>query len=134
MPFLPPDLDDPASAIVGCELIEVRCKKKKKKKKKLKGFIVKPSVSDERLGAPIMVQLEERRQKRIHGCPPCDSMNAPHPEALLQMIIKRKGLYVIFFHLVDCCVFSYSTYMVMLGARRTQTAFAYVQHVCKLRT
>ncbi len=61
-------------------------------KKRLKGLVVKPSVSDERLGAPRMVQLEERQQKRIHECPPCDSTNAPHPEALLQTITKRKGL------------------------------------------
>jgi hypothetical protein len=59
-----------------------------------------------------VVELEERRRKRIHERPPCNPTNAPDPEALLQTITKRKGLVVIGFllqlmckgeeHLVDC--------------------------------
>ncbi len=77
--FSPPNPDDPAAVAVGSKLVEIRSKKKKKW---LKWLIVKPSVSDERLGAPRMVQLEERQWKGIHESPPCNTSNPPDPEAL----------------------------------------------------
>jgi hypothetical protein len=43
-----------------------------------------------------MEQLEERRQKRIDKSPPCNPANPPQPEALLQPMMKRKGLIIIF--------------------------------------
>jgi hypothetical protein len=58
-----PNSDDASLIAVGSELLEVRSKKKKQL---IKGFVVKPSVRDERLGTLGVVKLEERRRKWIH--------------------------------------------------------------------
>ena len=94
MPFISSNPDDTALVAVRRELLKVGSKEKKKR---VEGLVVEPSVQNHRLGTLGMVELEERRRKRIHERPPCNPTNAPDPEALLQTITKRKGLVVIRF-------------------------------------
>jgi hypothetical protein len=67
-----PDPDDTSLVAVGRELLKVGSEEKKKQ---VEGLVVEPSVRDHGLGTLGMVELEERRQKRIHEHPPCNPMN-----------------------------------------------------------
>ncbi len=104
-----PHPDDPTVDAVGSKLLEVRSKKKKKQ---VEGLVIKPSVRDHGLSTLGIVELEEWQQRRVDESPPCNPMNAPHHEVLLQPMTKWKRLLVIGLnlelmgkgqeHLVDC--------------------------------